>query len=248
LCGRRPGHQRRARDSQPASPHRPLRRIEAHAAVRHSPAAFGPEPNRNLANRGTEGSNPSPSSSESANPRSRSVVVLRPKCHLHRLRATLRRDGLGRPPISFTSTLFSEKTQTRSGGRSGLAEQTSVRPRRPRTNRPSSALSGAPTHFQIKRLGSGFLRRKVASEATVPAPGIWVLRPRRGRCRRDLGPSPWDPRRSAIHTRSSHSTLWVKLRGTCAVGNRPLIAQSTGGAHSRDFVPWRFPDAGLRSV
>ena len=52
---------------------------------------------------GTEGSNPSSSSSESAIPRSRSVVVLSPKCHLHRLRAT--RSSAGLIPLSQATLL-----------------------------------------------------------------------------------------------------------------------------------------------
>jgi hypothetical protein len=52
---------------------------------------------------GTKGSNPCSSSSESANPRSRSVVVLSPKCHLHRLRAT--RSSAGLIPMSRATLL-----------------------------------------------------------------------------------------------------------------------------------------------
>jgi len=54
--------------------------------------------------RGTDGSNPIPSSRESANPRSRSVVALSPKWHLHRLHLYLpspaRRRRSTAPPLA----------------------------------------------------------------------------------------------------------------------------------------------------
>ena len=53
--------------------------------------------------KGTEGSNPSPSSRESANPRSRSVVALSPKWHLHRLHTPLIVEGSIRTEPAFAS-------------------------------------------------------------------------------------------------------------------------------------------------
>ena len=52
---------------------------------------------------GTEGSNPASSSRESANPRSRSVVALSPKWHLHRLHTPLIVEGSIRTEPAFAS-------------------------------------------------------------------------------------------------------------------------------------------------
>ena len=118
--------------------------------------------------------------------------------------------------------------------------------RRPRTNRPSRALFGAPTHFQIKRLGPGLLRRKVTKlSARQGSPRL----PQRIPYHRDYHPAVV-PRLSAVRddnlpemTSALEMPIGVASlgEGECQVDRGAQAVNDDGAVHSLEISP--APDA-----